>query len=105
MGNSAVTFLLIQECLGTRKKIIFLPDLTVGLLASSSAHLFFFPCSCPPAAYLEDQIPPKNMFFTLVVLHKDYIGSLQYSFKDLILMRRSLSGNRECELLRWQGGT
>lgn len=65
----------------------------------------FFPCSCPAVAHLEDQIPPKNMFFTLVVLHKDYIVSLQYSFKDLILMRRSISGNREWGLLRWQGGT
>lgn len=35
------------------------------------------------------------MFFTLVVLHKDCMVSLQHSFENLILMRRLMSGNRE----------
>lgn len=84
----------MEECLGNKKKIIFLPDLTVGL---SLLHflIWFFSSYLSCFCSLGKSNTPKNMFFILVVLHKDYMVSLQ------ILMRRSMSGNREWQLLRY----
>lgn len=83
MSNSVVTF-FYNRGMPLYQEKRFLPGLTVGLLASPFFHLVFLLVVVLLLHTWDTKYPPKSMFFTLVVLHKDYKVSLQYGFKDLI---------------------
>lgn len=82
MGNSVVTC-FYNRGMTWCQLFFFLPGLTAGLLASPSAHLFFF------LAVLLLLLTCKIKYHRLVLLHSDHTISLHSDLKHLILMRRS----------------